>query len=225
MRWNLAPSILPMHVRAVSLRGKLWLLVAFVAGFLAAIALDLPLAARSRGSSGSPPKHYVTVSTTLHAGGGRQLAMVVLGSSTCGASQGTQVARALLALRDSLRMLASLRSIPFVSIGVAIEPDPRLGIEWLDQLGGFDEVSAGQGWMNTLAAEHVWREPNALGATPQVIIVIRSIRGDDKTRLRVLPTIVLVRMVGAHDISTMAGLADVDSLVRVQMADKTPKGD
>lgn len=83
-------------------------------------------------------------------------------------------------------------------------------------IGGFDEVSAGGSWLNTAAIDYVWREANSIGATPQVVIALRTIRKDSPTQLRIPPITILVRMLGTHDITSMAGLQDVDSLLLAQ---------
>jgi hypothetical protein len=139
--------------------------------------------------------------------------MIVVGSSKCGLSRGSELFGSLLAVRDSLRFIARRRATPFAFIGVALDDDPRIGIEWLGQVGGFDEVSAGGSWFNTALTEYVWREPTALGATPQVIIELRTLQREGPKRYRPPSGEVLIRMIGRQDIIEMAGLRDLDSLL------------
>ena len=164
------------------------------------------------------------VSSIIRNYQGRQLVMIVLGSSTCGMSRGSELFSALQAVRDSLRLIAGRRVVAFASFGVALDVDPRIGVQWLDQLGEFDEVSSGGSWLNTAINEYVWRQPSGIGATPQVIVQLRSVDRVSVSRLRPPVGEVLIRMVGRNDIIGMAGLRDLDSLLSTR-ASHVPQRD
>jgi hypothetical protein len=72
----------------------------------------------------------------------------------------------------------------------------------LDKIGSFDEVSAGQGVLNLAAAHFISRDHRGMAATPQLIVVERTVRaeagGVDPTSVREQ---VLVRKVGVAEIS------------------------
>jgi hypothetical protein len=153
----------------------------------------------------------------MRDGDAQQLVMVVLGSAGCGASRGSELLASMLAVRDSLRAIAQRRSTPFASIGVALDEDPRTGMDWLSEVGGFDEVAAGEGWINTAAVAYVWRDTTALAATPQVIVELRRIGRETTKRFSVPSGEVLIRMIGGPDISNMAGLRVVDSLLTTRV--------
>lgn len=174
---------------------------------LAFVADDVPRGLRV----GRTPRP--SASSLLRDSHGRQLVMVVIGSSRCGAGQGSDVVVSLQEVRDSLRAVARRRQMAFSSIGVALDDDPRVGLEWLAQLGGFDEVAAGGNWLNTAAVEFVWRDPTGFGAQPQVIVQLRTIALESQRRYRPPIGEVLLRMIGRKDITAMAGLQVLDSLL------------
>ncbi len=150
---------------------------------------------------------------------GRELVMVIVGGYSCGASRGTLLGKKILGVRDSMRAMAKRDNYSFVSIGVALDEDPELGIMWLNELGGFDEVAAGHRWLNTAAVEYIWRTHGGFGVTPQVIILTRRIERSDGD-LRPLDVKVLARMVGVSDIHNLAGLSAIDSLLRSSRSGK-----
>jgi hypothetical protein len=164
------------------------------------------------------------ISSILRDNHGRQLVMIVVGSSQCGASRGSDVLVSIRILRDSLRAIARRRQVAFSSIGVALDDDPRLGLEWLGHIGGFDEVASGGNWLNTAAVEFIWREPTSFGAQPQVIVEFRSIERENQRRYRPPVGEVLIRMIGQKDITTMAGLEAVDSLLATRTTPAVSSG-
>jgi hypothetical protein len=159
------------------------------------------------------PHNAPTVGSMLQRGQSVQLTMIVLGSSGCGASRGTELLTTLLRIRDTLRAAATRRGIPFAAIGIALDHDPKIGLRWIDEVGGFDEVLVGMGWLNTGVIEYVWRIPGGAGSTPQVIVGVRSIRRGEGRRVLPPHMHVLLRMMGPRDILNAVGISDLDSLL------------
>jgi hypothetical protein len=151
--------------------------------------------------------------SVLGAVHGRELIMVVVGAAGCAASQESKLAQSIAVISESLSAIATRQHVLFSSVGVALDPDAAQGVRWLNEAGRFDEVSAGNRWLNTGAIEYLWRDPLAVGLTPQVIIALRHISREPHYRWKVSGHHVLVRMVGLQDVLGMAGLNQVDSLV------------
>jgi hypothetical protein len=139
--------------------------------------------------------------------------MVLLGARGCGASRGTPMLAALLDVRDSLRATARRRGIPFAFIGVALDQDPDVGLRWLQEIGGFDEISAGGGLLNAAVTEYVWRQSTGMVVTPEVIVGLRPVASATNRRLKPMNMEILLRMLGQRDILSRRGLRDVDSLL------------
>ena len=106
---------------------------------------------------------------------GAQLVMVFLGSSTCGASQYPGLDRAVQDLRRTLSVSAARQQRRFVSVGVALDQDPRQGMGFLKRFGPFDEVLSGGGWLNTGALVFIVREFPAPRALPQLVVIERDV--------------------------------------------------
>lgn len=146
----------------------------------------------------------------------RHLVMVVLGSATCGASRGTQLASSIRAVGDSLRAIAGRHGVLFASIGIAIDNDPDRGVVWLRDVGNFDEVAAGPGILNSALAEYVWHQPKSLEATPQIVVTWRVTGRHAHAEPRVVSNEVLLRMIGRDDILSVGRVRDVDSLLTIR---------
>lgn len=146
-----------------------------------------------------------------------QLVMVVVGSSRCGASQGNALAKAIRMVRDSARLMAEEQSVPFVTIGVALDYWPEEGLRWLRGIGEFDEVLSGQKWLGEGAFQFVWGVQGAPTVVPQIILETRTIERR-KFQLRVINRSELARMVGPVDILEAHGL---NSLRRTLFSERT----
>lgn len=64
----------------------------------------------------------------------------------------------------------------FATIGIARDRSSRAGIDHLSQFGTWDEVLSGRGWLNTGVIKYVYDDLPGRAATPQVIVVERSVR-------------------------------------------------
>ncbi len=132
---------------------------------------------------------------------GRQILFVYVGSSRCGPSNAPGVAENVAAGLDSVGQWARGKGLGFVSIGVAREWSASEGLSHLAKVGGFDEIAAGQSGLNQAAAHFISRDLRGIAATPQVIVVsrtLRSVRGSvDFTSF---DERVLLRKVGTQEI-------------------------
>jgi hypothetical protein len=74
------------------------------------------------------------------------------------------------------------------------------GAAYLDTVATFDEVSAGQNWLNSEAVQFLWRDHLGEPATPQLVLVERDVEVD-KTKIRIGADKIALRLVGAGEIA------------------------
>ena len=176
---------------------KFWLLLAVV-GILAGYGL---------GMRGLLPNVDITVhlpvkETGLYQPSGRlpdnkELTLVYVGSSSCRWSNADE----LPGLIERLKL--SFQAQGFTAIGVASDHVAADGIEHLDGFGHFDEVLAGRSWANTGIAKYVYGDMPVPAATPQVIVLERTLeRGEtmmkyviDRIHMRVSGLLGIKRLV------------------------------
>lgn len=62
-------------------------------------------------------------------------------------------------------------------IGVSVDSDPHIGMDYLFDLAEFDEVVAGGvGWLNTAAEKFLWGRPYiSAGSIPQIVLLRRTV--------------------------------------------------
>lgn len=141
-------------------------------------------------------------------GEGRELVAVVLGSSKCGASRGSEIGQAIRAILDTLDQVARAHTTQFSTVGIALDERPSDGLEWLASLGGFNEVAAGARWLSMGAHRYLWSAAGSPTAIPQVIIAVRTVRVS-RTGIEIFESRELARLVGAR------AIIDRDSLQSV----------
>jgi len=116
------------------------------------------------------------ISPAVRSVPGRQLVFVYVGASTCGPSNTPGLAELVTELRDSVAARSRRSGLGFVSIGIAREANPKLGLKHLQQVGDFDELAVGQGGLNQASAHYISRDLAGLPATPQLIVTVRTLR-------------------------------------------------
>lgn len=60
-------------------------------------------------------------------------------------------------------------------VGVAVDPDPETGAEYLVHLAEFDEVIAGGSWLNTGTEKFLWGRYALGGSIPQIVVLQRTV--------------------------------------------------
>jgi len=147
----------------ISLGSKLWSGVA-----LATVAVVSWLAYSEFLRAHSPPPPL--------ARPGREWQLVVIGSSTCAASNHPDTQAAIGRIVSSLRQQITATGGQFSTVGVAVDWDQRAGRAFLDQLGHFDETSVGRNWLSHIATRYIWRDLPGPGMVPQLVLVTRTIQ-------------------------------------------------
>jgi hypothetical protein len=136
-------------------------------------------------------------------GSGREFVLVYIGSSTCPWSNNPTLAPVV----DSLRAMLLARAadtLGFATMGLTQDAKVHAGIEHLMNMGPFDEVSTGRGWMNSAALRYLLLHSGTL-ATPQVLVLERTLRQNDPFgHFEVVEEIVRIRRVGLGQIVAWA---------------------
>ncbi|HET7631548.1 MAG TPA: hypothetical protein VFK16_04445 [Gemmatimonadaceae bacterium] len=148
---------------------------------------DVPAASQSY-SEDAAPSPYVEEEAIL------------FGSPTCGASTINGLAARTASLIDSLRAAAQAKGDSFTTVGVSIDGPVADGLSWLEPFGTFDEVVIGHNWLNSAVADHIWSDPGATPALPQLILVRRHV-AQGQQAIRIGPDTVVHRWVGTGDLA------------------------
>lgn len=169
-------------------------LVAFVASF-AFFGVDIvpnPLA------PDVTPSTADSLSVDFARHGGRELSLVYIGSSGCRWSNLPELRAAVRASIELIQAHGASTGHHVSEVGVARDLDVRAGLQHLDAVADFDEVVAGRGWMNTGLLRYVYDRYSGIAATPQVLVVLRSVTLEPR-RMIEAETLV-ARKVGAREI-------------------------
>ena len=131
---------------------------------------------------------------------GTEVIMVFIGSSTCGASQVDWVPETLASVQRRLGERSEAAGMAFATVGVALDQNIENGLEFLDQMGRFDEISIGRSWLNQASLRFLLRElPSAETAIPQIVVVAQRIAVEGNVIL-VEPEQLLARKIGLDEI-------------------------
>lgn len=138
---------------------------------------------------------------------GTEFLAIFVGSSTCGASEFPGLVEAVQRIRMKLRSKTAKENKLFISIGVALDQDPWVGIKFLEQFGPFDEVLSGGSWLNTGSLAYILRDFPSRRAIPQLILVERDVMIESQSIASVTEQLV-GRRVGADAIVSFAEFLD-----------------
>lgn len=108
--------------------------------------------------------------------GGRELALVYVGSPTCAYSNSPRLRNMLDSAHRALRSEADAEGASFVSVGISVGGNVVDGLQHLERTGRFDEVVAGRGWHNLGALRFIHGDAgghSGASVTPQVLVVAR----------------------------------------------------
>ncbi len=112
---------------------------------------------------------------------GTHLIVYVIAASDCGWSTLPTVTEAIGDIRERLQSAHGASYAQISVIGVALDRDLGAGLRFLSDLGNgrpdgaFDQITVGGGWFNEQVVRLVWEEGVAQAASPQVIVIERSV--------------------------------------------------
>ena len=134
---------------------------------------------------------------------GREIAVILISSSTCAASADPALPGQVERVRNAVSAQAHSRDASFASLGIARDTDAEAGIDHLRRFGRFDELISGRGWLNTGLVRYVWEDIPGRAVTPQILVVERTIVdrfGPDAAQSVVRGERLLLRKVGLREI-------------------------
>lgn len=105
---------------------------------------------------------------------GPELILVLVGSSTCGFSRPDAIGPPLMAAKASLLQEGQRRGLGVRVVGVATDRAPVAGMQYLEEVGEFDEMLSGPAWSSVGFGKTLrYHLPDA-PATPQILIFERD---------------------------------------------------
>ena len=146
---------------------------------------------------------------TLRAGPseGTEIAVLMFVSTTCAVSRNPDFPDEWRALVDGIAGSVGDQFTRVATIGVVDARSVPEGVEFLNEFGGFDEISVGRanaGMMRYFVADH----PGTL-ATPQVVVVRRHFERGPDGALIITSEEVMSRLVGLGAISNAGRRLDL----------------
>lgn len=130
---------------------------------------------------------------------GNQLVAVYVGMTGCGASRDPELKAAVREMKPAFAQHAAAAGRPVSIVGVALDWDTDHGVDYLKDLGRWDEVIAGNNWANLGAEQHIFRAEGGRPSIPQIVIYEREI-ATEMTGVKFGPNRVLRRIVGTDSI-------------------------
>lgn len=127
---------------------------------------------------------------------GRQLMVVLLGSTDCGFSQDPALRHAFAEIVRHSTATPLARGERLRILGVAVDDDRAAGLAFLDTVWPFDETIAGGGWTNSGAVRYAVRDLAGPLGIPQVIVTSHRIALGGDSLVVVGPDSVHRRLVG-----------------------------
>lgn len=112
---------------------------------------------------------------------GTEVVTLVLVSGTCAATEDPEFVEGYRTLVEQVDFAAESKGWSSSKVGVALDSDISTGLEVLDGLGDFDEVSVGRSWKNHMALQFFWAADSVHQELPMVVVLQRTIsfRGSD----------------------------------------------
>jgi hypothetical protein len=129
---------------------------------------------------------------------GSEIVVALIASRACGAAARPGFTNAVQQMHA---LVAAQRtdSVRISTLGVALDWDASIGLDFLREHGEFEQVAAGGNWLNLGATQLIWRELPGLPAIPQIVVFRRDIEVNE-AGLSLTPDQLLFRRVGVQEI-------------------------
>jgi hypothetical protein len=128
-----------------------------------------------------------------------ELHMVYIGSTGCGFCKVPELKQAVIQAKDLLYQRAQEQGFQFAATGVATDLSIDRGIEFLKDVGPFDQIIVGRSIFNLAIIDFVSKDAGARPGEPQIIVYTRELRrtptrvlaGDPKLIFRIMGTAIV----------------------------------
>lgn len=141
---------------------------------------------------------------------GTELIALFIASSTCGASNHPTLPADLRRIRAALASNAAAGRKRFAFVGVALDENPRVGIQFLERFGPFDEILSGGSWVGTGAIDFMIRGIPGPLALPQLLVLERTVKVDASS-INVSADRIVARVLGFDEMALFLHEADSSS--------------
>jgi hypothetical protein len=144
------------------------------------VAFAVPLIAAFNAMQPSPKSESMEVLRTRKVNygkvrTGKERLLILIGSSSCGASSDPLLPSAIARIQSIEAAQAKREGKQFSTIGVATDWNLNMGVEFLNKVGVFDEISVGRSWGNAASVSLIWRDQPGPPTIPQLVIVERQV--------------------------------------------------
>jgi len=141
----------------------------------------------------------------LSMGNTDEVVLIFIGSYACFYSRSDAIPPIIRAAKRAASKKYEANNIQFSSIGVSSGVSVELGLEYIEDVGDFSEVSAGRSWSNSTVEKFLKHHPGE-GAIPQIVLLHRkvSLEESGSSRGSVVPRVneyVLLRKVGLPELN------------------------
>jgi hypothetical protein len=133
----------------------------------------------------------------------QELLIVLIASSTCHGSHVDGFAEAVGKLASRMEIEAEERGMKPYLVGVALDRSIVDGMEFLSQLGSFDQVVVGMNWSNLGVQHYIEALSTGPAVVPQLLVLERTVLISDM-KVDFLAEHVVVRAVGANEIISLS---------------------
>jgi hypothetical protein len=110
---------------------------------------------------------------------GEQLVLIYFGKAHCAWSNRPEMPELIETAKLHLATLAAAKGWSFEAMGVALDWSPTDGLAHLSKFGSFDEVAAGFNWANASALRYFADRIPEPTATPQILVLRRTLLKPD----------------------------------------------
>lgn len=175
--------------------------LSFVGLAIFALALGFFSAYGGRLSSRLTTPTSVDATKRLPQAPGDQIVLVVAVSGSCPACGNPALPAKIRQIKEAVGEYAASRGASLVSIGVAVDQQPKQGLMALERFGEFTQLSIGASWANQALLPFLDLGLPSVSEIPQVIVFRRQIE-DEGRALIVRDRTLLARRVGLEAIAS-----------------------
>jgi hypothetical protein len=125
---------------------------------------------------------------------GEEIAFIYIGASSCQAANNPTFIEAVRGVKEMLVEKVAETGNSYTTVGIAVDLSTEAGLKHLSKFGQFDEIMTGRGWINEGVLKYVWQDHPGRAATPQVLIVRRTVRTE--AGVEVNEESILIRKIG-----------------------------
>ena len=103
-------------------------------------------------------------------------------------------------MKTLLKRNAKAAGYAFSVTGAALEWTIKEGVEFLEEVGPFDEIIVGKAFSNLAAVDYMWADTASYAAMPQIVLIEREVHTLAGRRVY-SPNVIMARYVGAKTVS------------------------